>query len=120
MQAHELKTEPKFFERVLQGHKKFELRFNDRGYRLGDLLILREFDTVDGYTSRTLVASVKYLTDYKRALRPGYVAMSLSRPRGIIWEAAADMLERVNGKSGSFPWCEQGHTQMECCCVPGL
>jgi len=42
MSEHELKTDSKVFDDVAAGCKSFEIRFNDRGYRQGDLLILRK------------------------------------------------------------------------------
>lgn len=39
---HELKTDPDFFEMVKSGEKTFELRFNDRGFQVGDTLVLRK------------------------------------------------------------------------------
>jgi hypothetical protein len=43
---HELKTWPQFFEATRRGHKKFELRRDDRpeGFQVGDELFLREWD----------------------------------------------------------------------------
>lgn len=42
---HELKTWPEFFAATRRGHKKFELRRDDRpeGFQVGDELLLREF-----------------------------------------------------------------------------
>ena len=41
---HELKTWPEFFEAVRERKKTFELRHNDRNYKVSDHLRLREFD----------------------------------------------------------------------------
>jgi hypothetical protein len=41
---HDLKTWPTFFQAILDGSKTFELRLDDRGYQVGDVLHLREFD----------------------------------------------------------------------------
>lgn len=42
--AHELKTWPEPFAALKDGSKRFELRRDDRGYAVGDLLVLREWD----------------------------------------------------------------------------
>lgn len=42
MKIHELKTDPDSFDESWRGHKHWEIRFNDRGYRVGDSLVLRE------------------------------------------------------------------------------
>lgn len=41
-QVHVLKTDPTVWERVFDGTKKFEIRYNDRDYQVGDILILRK------------------------------------------------------------------------------
>jgi hypothetical protein len=41
MMDHELKTDPKVFDAVADGKKTFEIRFNDRGFEVGDELCLR-------------------------------------------------------------------------------
>lgn len=40
---HILKTWPESFAAVLSGAKRFEYRVDDRGYRVGDILHLREY-----------------------------------------------------------------------------
>ncbi len=42
MAHHELKTDPEVFQASINGLKGFELRLNDRDYRPGDTLSLRE------------------------------------------------------------------------------
>ena len=39
---HELKTDPEVFDAVSRGEKKFEIRKDDRGFEVGDTLILRK------------------------------------------------------------------------------
>ena len=38
---HELKTDPDVFDAVMAGRKTHEIRFNDRGFQVGDGLLLR-------------------------------------------------------------------------------
>lgn len=39
---HELKTDPEVFDAVASGEKTFEIRFDDRGFKVGDTLHLRK------------------------------------------------------------------------------
>ncbi|BDX48164.1 DUF3850 domain-containing protein [Enterococcus hirae] len=77
--THELKILPEYFEAVTSGRKQFEIRKNDRDYKVGDLLILREHDIwVDEFTGNSYKAEITYITDY--AQKDGYVVMGI---RGI-------------------------------------
>lgn len=66
VKVHELKCWPSPFSAMWDGRKRFELRRNDRGYRVGDVLHLREYvmpslAAPDGrYTGREMVAVVTY------------------------------------------------------------
>jgi hypothetical protein len=42
MNVHKLKTDPVVFEQVHCGVKTFEIRFDDRHYEVGDILILQK------------------------------------------------------------------------------
>lgn len=42
MTIHELKTDPEVFAAFRAGEKMYEIRFNDRGYQVGDRLVLKE------------------------------------------------------------------------------
>lgn len=41
---HNLKTWPEYFRAVRNREKTFELRFNDRDFKVGDVLLLQEFN----------------------------------------------------------------------------
>jgi hypothetical protein len=62
---HELKVWPEFFEPLQSGVKTFDLRRNDRGFKLGDMLHLREWspDSPGGYTGRELHKRICYKLD---------------------------------------------------------
>lgn len=49
---HEIKVLPDYFKEVIAGNKNFELRLNDRDYKVGDTVILLEWSTSTGYTGR--------------------------------------------------------------------
>lgn len=48
---HELKILPEYYDAVANGIKTFEIRKDDRNYKVGDTLRLREFDEDDIYSS---------------------------------------------------------------------
>lgn len=77
---HDLKTWPEPFAAVLGGYKRHEVRVNDRGFRSGDELMLREWEPSTGkYTGRYLLASVMYLTPGGTfGLPEGLCVMSIS------------------------------------------
>ena len=79
MTDHELKTWPPFFAALLDGTKTFEVRRDDRGYALGDTLILAEWDPrYRSRTGRTLRRRVVYITHLDRIGIPGWVAMGIA------------------------------------------
>jgi len=45
--THTLKLWTKFFPDVQSGRKDFEVRYDDRGFAVGDVLILKEYDPVN-------------------------------------------------------------------------
>lgn len=76
--THDLKCDALYFDLVAAGVKRFELRRNDRGYKVGDLLRLREHQG-DGYTGRECTVRVTYLLHDYYALTSGFVAMSIDK-----------------------------------------
>lgn len=71
---HALKTEPQFFEAVIDGSKTFEIRKNDRDFRVGDCLALNELDdTREGYTGRSALLEITYILNDERFCKPEYV-----------------------------------------------
>ena len=87
MKAHELKTDPEVFQAVLDGLKTYEIRKNDRGFAVGDTLVLRE-TTHSGaaiasgvpleYTGRQYATSVTHmLTGPIYGLESGWSILSL-------------------------------------------
>lgn len=42
MKTHELKTDSDVYQAVADGRKTFEIRFNDRNFKVGDQLVLLE------------------------------------------------------------------------------
>lgn len=79
--THELKTWPWFFEATKERRKTFELRKDDRGFKLGDELVLREWDPdLEAYTGeklRFLITYVMGVFEAPAGLETGYVILGL-------------------------------------------
>lgn len=75
MRTHELKCWPEFFRCIEDGSKTFELRKDDRGFHVRDVLWLREWHKGD-YTGRDARRTVSYVLS-GIWLEPGYVVMGL-------------------------------------------
>lgn len=81
---HALKTLPKYFEAVRKGDKTFELRENDRDFKVGDYLALNEWDGKT-YTGRSQLVKVTYILDPNEVMirAAGYVIMSIAPAPGV-------------------------------------
>ena len=77
-QVHYLKILPEYFELVKIGKKTFEVRKNDRGFKEGDCLLLREWN-IKHYTGRQQACEVIYILDNKEYCKEGYIIMGIRR-----------------------------------------
>ncbi len=60
------KVWPEWFEAILAGKKKYELRLNDFEVNEGDILLLEEWDPkTQSYTGRTINKKVTYVGKFK-------------------------------------------------------
>jgi len=65
---HVIKCWPPFFDDVGDGRKTFELRRDDRGYKVRDSVELREYDpTLKAHTGRWLMFQISYVLRAKDA-----------------------------------------------------
>ena len=83
---HELKTWPIYYDAIASGTKRFEIRKDDRPFRVGDTLLLREWEPrSETYTRRRCAVRVTWIlrdAEYF-GLQRGFVAMSIVRePKG--------------------------------------
>ena len=88
--VHELKIEPCWYQRILDGTKTAELRLNDRDDQVGDWLHLRELDTSrprflalsftadPEFTGRAIFAQITHVLTEVPGLKRGYAVLSLS------------------------------------------
>lgn len=73
---HELKILPEYFNEIMYGRKKFEVRFNDRNFKVGDTLLLKEWEN-NKYTGRVIERKITYILDDTKYVKDGYVIMSI-------------------------------------------
>lgn len=77
---HDLKTWPGPYAAVYHQKKSFEVRRDDRGFKVGDGLHLREWDPNTGeYTGRHCFRMVKYiLSGGQFGIEAGFVVMGIA------------------------------------------
>jgi hypothetical protein len=78
--THDLKIWPEFFEAMKAGHKRFEIRLNDRLFQMGDQLTLSEFDPKDasvGYTGAFMNVRVMSIFTDVPGVHEGYIVMGI-------------------------------------------
>jgi hypothetical protein len=85
IREHELKTWPGPFQAIVDGTKTFEFRRDDRGFEVGDILDLVEWDPHTKYAVgpeyRRLRVVVTYVLAAGFGVPPGFVVMSIAK----IW-----------------------------------
>jgi hypothetical protein len=106
MRVHALKSWPAYFDAVANGRKMFEIRKNDRDYKVGDVLMLRKFDPTTGlYLPPRIVVVVTYVTETGCPFVPdGFVAMGI---RDAEYHETLDAIRTLNRNSPG--WDVQGN-----------
>lgn len=104
---HQLKTEKKEFEDILEGKMTFGIRFNDRMFEVGDFLAFNEIEAIekknrameDGvtYTGRCCLVKVMHILNNEDYIRSGYVALGFHPCE--IRNNMADFRMSYDGKS---------------------
>ena len=84
METHELKILPQYFKAVQDGSKTFEIRKNDRGFKVGDTLVLKEWEYIkgkyveEGYTGNKIKKEISYILEGGQyGLEKGYCILGL-------------------------------------------
>lgn len=77
--THELKTWDEFMMDIATGKKPFEVRKNDRGYSVGDVLLLNGWNqNKEVHTGRVIEAEVTYILNGGAwGVMDGYVVMGI-------------------------------------------
>lgn len=74
---HQLKQASIYFEDVTLGIKPFEVRKNDRNFKIGDYLGLNELNPDGKETGRCALFRVTYILDNPEYCKEGYVVLGI-------------------------------------------
>lgn len=97
--VHDIRLGDSFFDDVLECRKSFELRKNDRDYRVGDILYMMEFK--DGRnTGRAVKRKIIYMLEDFTGLEDGYCILGMEplqdeQGNGAGQDAAQDAAQPV-------------------------
>lgn len=96
---HQLKIQKSFFEEKIQGLKPWELRFDDRGYKVGDYLGENEVIEVDGEwreTGRFVLEKITSIVHHDECagLHTGWVVLTCEICSIIGKDISKDMVVR--------------------------
>lgn len=85
--AHHLKTWPEFLDAVGYGQKTFEVRRNDRDFKAGDRLVLREwFADEQCFGPRHIFGAISYvLPGGQFGIAEGFCVFGLKLPANHVW-----------------------------------
>ena len=82
---HKIKIDPEYLTLVKSGLKKAEFRFNDRGYKVGDLLQMQGYDRRKcEYTGDVAFGEITDITDVSRFIVQGGWVMISFKLKKII------------------------------------
>lgn len=109
--THKLKILPKWFDDVLNERKKFEIRKNDRDFKVGDKLLLQEWER-GKYTGREILKEIEYIYhgDGTYGLSEEYCILGL-KPKILM--LSTDIVEVVRCKDCRYVW-EHENGYYEC------
>lgn len=88
MTTHVMKLHIDHYDAVRNGIKTFEIRKDDRDFKVGDTLRLREYDPIrfseerDRFTSRATEVMVTYILrheDFPEGIKEGYCVLGIRK-----------------------------------------
>jgi hypothetical protein len=92
MATHELKTVQPHFAHVQSGAKRAEIRRDDRGFAVGDVLVLREYDReTDALTGRFVEVRVTRVLRGFEGLAEGWVSLSFEPLQPSLFDGLGGM-----------------------------
>jgi len=89
---HNLKIEEKYLNAIKDGSKTFEIRHNDRDFKVGDILVFDDPREESGHYA----VLVTYMIDDERFCKENYVVMSIKPIGKAIHQILKTMQEDIN------------------------
>lgn len=75
---HALKTEISYFEQIQSGDKTFEVRRNDRPFKVDDIILLQEWNPQDKtYTGNEWLGVISYILTDERFCKKGFCILGI-------------------------------------------
>lgn len=116
MKTHKIKAWPQFFKELKSGNKTFELRKNDRDYKIGDRLLIEEWDPeTKEHTGEIVVRIVTYVLSHSEFVNisDGFVILGIKAPdkwffkvafvgEGVVKEASFNTKEEADACAKGF------------------
>lgn len=63
----------------MSGKKPFEIRRNDRDFKVGDCIALNEFDDQGGYTGESAMFEITYVMTDTEYVKEGFAVLGIKR-----------------------------------------
>ena len=76
---HELKTINPYYNDIDMGTKTFEVRKNDRNFKVGDLMILREYLQQGIYSGKSITCIITYVLDNPEYCKEKYAVLGFKK-----------------------------------------
>lgn len=75
VKEHEVKLHPGYIRDIVNGKKQFEYLKNDRDYRVGDMVTMREYNLdISMFTGMWIIVRIKYILHSRCGIPDGYCA----------------------------------------------
>jgi ASC-1-like (ASCH) protein len=78
---HYLKIVDPYYQQVASGLKTFEVRENDRNFKVGDRVVLLRYntETKQYFKSQTIIIEITYILSGFHAIKEGYVIFGFKK-----------------------------------------
>ena len=73
--THQIKITPVHYKEIANERKKFEIRYNDRNYKTGDMVVLKEYLGKENYSGRKIYIKINDIFDISDIIK-NYVAFT--------------------------------------------